>query len=401
MTAPIAPQGEHPRDDHTLEVHADGREDAAREAGQHAAAEGHEHEVDEELAGETHEVHAPGAGAPPAGGVGDADSEPQRDRQVQAGQHLGVSARRERHAVDEDGGRRERQGQPQAGGPVEPALPGEVAGEQGQHEQTEVEEVEHGELFVGVQRRLPEQRGQLDGERRRKRQADDDDGLAAGAGRRRARRVRPRDELLPQPLGVLAGELARDRVELAQPLDRHQEGFVGGQTRVLERGHLVPQVAFQLLHVGRVDRLPPAQVLPPPGNLCFDRVVSYSHCSSRQRKCLPRAGPPIVAARPCGRVGSFAGAKLRRGDCRPPTPRVSLRLLRTRRRFYGAGTWPANRRLRLRSAPNQPWRSPRRSTTQAPGRRRPGPASATPPAAWRPPPATGAAARRGASGPPR
>ena len=45
--------------------------------------------------------------------------------------------------------------------------------------------------------------------------------LAAGLG--------SDDELLPQPLGVLACELARQRVEAAHALDRDEKGFVPRQ----------------------------------------------------------------------------------------------------------------------------------------------------------------------------
>ena len=66
--------------------------------------------------------------------------------------------------------------------------------------------------------------------------------------------------------------------------------------------------------------------------------------------------------------------------------------------FYGADSWPGNRRLRPRLPPNQPSRSPRRSTAQAPrcatGRgtstSRPAAGSRGAPAGWRAPPGNGA-----------
>ena len=44
--------------------------------------------------------------------------------------------------------------------------------------------------------------------------------------RLRCRCVGGDDQLLPQPLGVLLREFARQRVEAAHALDRDEEGFV-------------------------------------------------------------------------------------------------------------------------------------------------------------------------------
>ena len=189
MTAPIAPHGISQLLGQPLGVHPDGVEHHQREGGEHAAAERDEHVVDEQLAGEPHEVHAPAAGEPAAPDVGDADDEPQGDRQMQRGQHLGIAACREREDIGENGRGREGQRQPHAGHDVEPALPGEVAREQRQHEQAGVASVER---LVTAAELKTEQRRHLDGHRRGDGEAQDDErlgacGLSPTHRRRRAR----------------------------------------------------------------------------------------------------------------------------------------------------------------------------------------------------------------------
>ena len=46
------------------------------------------------------------------------------------------------------------------------------------------------------------------------------------------RGIRRDDELFPQPVGMLTGELTRYGVEVAHPLDGDQEGFVGCQAGI-------------------------------------------------------------------------------------------------------------------------------------------------------------------------
>ena len=150
-------------------------------------------------------------------------------------------------------------------------LPGEVAREQRQHEEGRVAGVEHIGLVVDDER-LTEQRGQLDGDARCHSEAQDHEPLDAPRRVRIAWVIGCDDQLLPQPLGVLARELARHRVEAAHPLDRHKERFVVGQPGLNERRHLIAQVRFQFLDVGAVDGLAAAQERPPLRDLRLERL---------------------------------------------------------------------------------------------------------------------------------
>ena len=121
-----------------IDVQVDGFEHEQCEHHEYAAAESDEHVVDEELAGEPYEVHAPFAGAPVASGVHEAHDQPQRDWQVQHRQPQGVAVGREREDVCEDSCRDEWQQKPKVAGRQESALPGEVPGEQRQHKEAEI-----------------------------------------------------------------------------------------------------------------------------------------------------------------------------------------------------------------------------------------------------------------------
>ena len=199
---------------------------------------------------------------------------------MQRRQRQRMAFRREGRGVDEDGGGGERQRQPDADGPVDPAFPGEVARQERQHEEAEVGEVELRQLLVGVERAdQAEQLGQLDRQGRPGRQGRHHEDLAGSRPLPGVRAAGRRDELLPQPLGMLAREFARHRVEVAHALDGHQERLVGVQSGVDQRPHLVAEVALELLHVGRADRGTPAQPGPPAGDLLFERFVVRRHRS--------------------------------------------------------------------------------------------------------------------------
>ncbi len=72
-----------------------------RKTGEDAPAERDEHIVDDQLAREPHEIHAPLGGEPAASDVREADGQPEGDWQVQSRQQLSVAARAE--GVDVDG----------------------------------------------------------------------------------------------------------------------------------------------------------------------------------------------------------------------------------------------------------------------------------------------------------
>ena len=92
------------------------------------------------------------------------------------------------------------------------------------------------------------------------------------------------DELLPKPVRVLARELPRERVEAAHALHRDQERFIRGKPCVDQGCHLLAQMVFQLRDIDRVDRLPPAEVVPPLVELLFqrNRVTRGGHFSGLQ-----------------------------------------------------------------------------------------------------------------------
>ena len=141
---------------------------------------------------------------------------------MQRGERLRVASRREWEGVDGDRGRGEYQCQSDAPNPVEPTLPCEVAGQEREHEEADVGKVERTGIKEPVSRpylRIAEQLGQFDGRGCGRGQSDHDGALAQRAPAWLAVRVLGHHELFPQPLGVLARKLARDSVEVAQPLD--------------------------------------------------------------------------------------------------------------------------------------------------------------------------------------
>ncbi len=82
-------------------------------------------------------------------------------------------------------------------------------------------------------------------------------------GGRRGAGARRNDELLPEALGVLAGELARDRIQIAQTLDRDEERFVFVKAGFAQRLDLAAEMVLELLDVDGADGLPPPEILPP------------------------------------------------------------------------------------------------------------------------------------------
>src|SRR5215210_2485844 len=260
---------QQPRLEEGLDVDPDGLEDHRHERREDAAAEGDQHVVDEQLAREPNEVHAAAHLAPSAARVRDAHHQPERDRQVQRREHLGVAAQvpSERVDVGDYARRDEREDQPAESAGADPPLPDEIAGQEGQHEETNVAGVEAGVLI----QLDPEERRRLDGQGRHHRKTEDDDGIRSGPHPWLSGIGGDDDELLPEAVRVLARELPREGVEVAHALHRHQERLVGGEPRVGQDSHLLAQVVLQLRHVGGVDRLPAAEVAPPPVDLLLER----------------------------------------------------------------------------------------------------------------------------------
>ena len=106
-------------------------------------------------------------------------------------------------------------------------------------------------------------------------------------------------ELLPETLGVLVGELARHRIQVAQALDRHEERFVVVEARLAQRVNLAAQMVLEFLDVGGTNRLPSAEVLPPlPDALFQDRLVRHGSLLSRSVRPAVRAGSTAMRQMP-------------------------------------------------------------------------------------------------------
>ncbi len=157
-----------------LDVDADGIEDLRREGHQDPAAKRNQHVVDNELAGEADEVHAPRHLAPAAARISDAHDEPERDRQVQRGKRLGVAVRRERIDIGEERGGNERCREPTGSLRVQPPFPHEIARQQRQDEEAEVARVESLMRVQGDSKK----RRQLDRHGGGDREAESNDGLS-------------------------------------------------------------------------------------------------------------------------------------------------------------------------------------------------------------------------------
>ena len=122
---------------------------------------------------------------------------------MQRRERLGVAARGEGIDVGEDTRRDERHGQPAERAGVEPPLPDEIAGQEGQHEETQVAGVEAG-VLVQLD---PEERRHLDEHGRRHRKTEGDDGIRSGPRSWLPGIRGDDDELLPEAVRVLAREL--------------------------------------------------------------------------------------------------------------------------------------------------------------------------------------------------
>ena len=153
-------------------------------------------------------------------------------------------------------------------------VPREVRGDEGKREEAEVERVERAATF-SVERD-PEEAWDLDRHRCRDSQAEGDPHPSGPACRRRCGAagsfVAGEDELFPEAVRMLAGELPSQGVDGAKALHRHEEGLVLRQPVVPERSDLLAEVVFQLGRVLNRDGLALAEVGPPCLDLFFKRV---------------------------------------------------------------------------------------------------------------------------------
>src|SRR5690606_26195363 len=85
------------------------------------------------------------------------------------------------------------------------------------------------------------------------------------------------DELLPQPVGVLLGELSGDLVETTHSADRDEECFVGGQSNRHEIRDLFPEMIFHLVDVRGRDDTVIGDVAAPAGDPILEVRVECHH----------------------------------------------------------------------------------------------------------------------------
>ena len=148
-----------------------------------------------------------------------------------------------------------------------PPLPDEIAGQQGQHEEAQIAGIEAG-ILVQVD---AEEGRQLDDQGRRHRKAEGDDGVRSRCSPWLLGLGGDDDQLLPEAVRVLTGELPREGVEAAHALHRHQERLVAGEPRINQDRYLLAQMVFQFRDINRVDRLPAAKVASPLVDLLLKR----------------------------------------------------------------------------------------------------------------------------------
>lgn len=255
--------------------HLQGRE---REPHQDGAAQRQQCVVDGELTGEPGEVHAAAVGTPTPSGVRHPSQQPQDHRGVQDGEQLGGTAGGEGVDVDHDRQHGEGDQQHRRHARREPAGPHKVAGKEREDQQAEVARL--GCAVVEPGHSGLDRNPGPDGERQ-------DHGQLAPRWRAGVVGLfRDEHELLPQPVGVLAGKLARDGVEVAQAFDGHEEGLLVIEPGRLAVGDLLAEVVLQLVDVGGGDRLAALDVPAPLLDLGLKfRVLHHAHPTAGAGGC--------------------------------------------------------------------------------------------------------------------
>jgi len=194
------------------------------EAHQHTSAKADQDIIDKPLTGKSNVIHALLMAAPPGSAVGESDSQPQRDRQVEGGQDFGMAPFPEREQVDDQGSHDK--GDCQQGVLRRSQLPfqAEVEGKKRQDKEAEIPDVERGIRLRSVNRDA-EKLGQLDGNGCSDSQACRHGGICQGSRGDKALFCSG-NELLPEPLRVFRGKFPGNGIYLAQALDRYQKSFV-------------------------------------------------------------------------------------------------------------------------------------------------------------------------------
>ncbi len=171
------------------------------------------------------------------------------------------------------------------------ALPREVRGQERQDEQADVAHQRCAVVDPGD--------AGLDRDARPDRECEHDRELAPPRRAGVVGVLRNEDELLPQPVGVLAGELAGDGVEVAEALDRDEEGLLVIEAGRVPVGDLLAQVVLELVDVGRGDRLATLHVSAPPVDLGLQLSVVRHHAHPSTAAAGPRRGLPDLPQRVC------------------------------------------------------------------------------------------------------
>lgn len=249
-----------PLDDPLGKVGPDRLEDQRGEPDQHATAERDEHVVDDPLAGEADEVHAPLVRSDRAAHVRVGDREPQHDGQMERDEDLGGRARTVRVEVDHERKKRERRGRQHPSPDVELPSLGEVTSEERQHKQADVAEQPSRFLF----RKLSSEACQLN---RDARSQGEHERLEPLAGWAPWLVFTPQDKLLPQSATVLACKLSGQGVEVSHPLHPNEERLIGCEAGRVQLGDLIAKMTLQLINVAAVDGLGLLDVRPPLGDL--------------------------------------------------------------------------------------------------------------------------------------
>ena len=130
-------------------------------------------------------------------------------------------------------------------------------------------------------------------------EGEDDGQLAPGRRAGVVGALRNQDELLPQPVGVFAGKLAGDGVEVAEALDRDEESLLIIEAGRLPVGDLLAQVVLELVNVGGGDRLAPLNISAPPVDLGLQLSVRLHHAHPSTAAGKPWRGLPHLAQRVC------------------------------------------------------------------------------------------------------
>ena len=201
-------------------------------------------------------------------------------------QQFGRSSLDEGVYVDHHRGDHEWHGHHQRLAQGESPSPGEVAGQEGQHEQARISQQprclfgrEPGRHTCDLDRG-----GRRDGEHECLQPPTVGLLLLTAVGN---------DELSPQPGAVLAGELAGQLVDCPHPLHRHQERLVGREADLRQISDLSAEMVLQLLQVAAIDR----RALFDEGTPLLDLQLQLVHAHALPKAKGSRSPPPQASPR--------------------------------------------------------------------------------------------------------